>query len=211
MHIFEIMPLIQTIGMIGIFLFVFAESGLFFGFFLPGDSLLFTAGILASAGHFNAMVLFLGCFIMVVLGDSVGYYFGKKAGPKIFSKPDSFFWNKRNIEKTEIFFKKHGNKTITLARFVPIVRTFAPIMAGVGKMEYKIFLFWNILGGFFWTGSMIFAGYFLGNYIKNIDKFILPIVVFIIIISLIPILTQFIRKNKRKTGILDSMDEKDVV
>lgn len=196
MHLFEIMPLIQAIGLVGIFLFVFAESGLFFGFFLPGDSLLFTAGILASAGHFNVALLFLGCFIMAVLGDSVGYFFGKKVGPKIFSKPDSFFWNKKNIEKTEVFFKKHGNKTITLARFVPIVRTFAPIMAGVGKMEYKVFIFWNILGGLLWTGTMIFAGYFLGNSVKNIDKFILPIVVLIIIVSVIPILVQVLRKKK---------------
>ncbi|MBU0611938.1 VTT domain-containing protein [Patescibacteria group bacterium] len=197
MHIFEIMPLIQAIGLIGIFLFVFAESGLFFGFFLPGDSLLFTAGILASAGHFNIMLLFLGCFVMAVLGDSVGYYFGKKVGPRIFSKPDSFFWNKRNIEKTEIFFKKHGNKTITLARFVPIVRTFAPIMAGVGNMEYKIFIFWNILGGLLWTASMTFAGYFLGNSIKNIDRFILPIILLIIILSIIPVLVQVFKKNKK--------------
>lgn len=183
--------------MIGIFLFVFAESGLFFGFFLPGDSLLFTAGILASAGHFNAVFLFLGCFVMAVLGDSVGYWFGKKTGPRIFSRPDSFFWNKRNIEKTEVFFKKHGNKTITLARFVPIVRTFAPIMAGVGKMEYKVFLFWNILGGFFWSGVMILAGYFLGNSIKNIDKFILPIVALIIILSIVPVLVQVLQKKKK--------------
>jgi len=197
MHIFEIMPLIQTIGLLGIFLFVFAESGLFFGFFLPGDSLLFTAGILASAGYFNIAFLFLGSFVCAVLGDSFGYYFGKKVGPKIFSRPDSFFWNKNNIDKTTRFFEKHGNKTITLARFVPIIRTFAPIMAGVGKMEYKTFLFWNILGGVFWTGSMTLGGYFLGNYIKNIDKFILPIVIFIIIISFIPFLIQLIRGTKK--------------
>ncbi|MFZ2072180.1 MAG: VTT domain-containing protein [Minisyncoccia bacterium] len=200
MHLFEIMPLIQTIGLVGIFLFVFTESGLFFGFFLPGDSLLFTAGILASMGNFNVVFLFIGSFIMAVLGDSVGYYFGRKIGHRIFSKPDSLFWNKKNLEKTAVFFEKHGNKTITLARFVPIVRTFAPIMAGVGKMKYKIFLFWNILGGFFWTGIMVFAGYFLGNSVKNIDKFILPIVIFIIFISVVPIALQFWResiKNKK--------------
>lgn len=194
------MPLIQTIGLVGIFLFVFTESGLFFGFFLPGDSLLFTAGILASMGNFNVVFLFIGSFIMAVLGDSVGYYFGRKIGHRIFSKPDSLFWNKKNLEKTAVFFEKHGNKTITLARFVPIVRTFAPIMAGVGKMKYKIFLFWNILGGFFWTGIMVFAGYFLGNSVKNIDKFILPIVIFIIFISVVPIALQFWResiKNKK--------------
>lgn len=191
------MPLIQAIGLVGIFLFIFAESGLFFGFFLPGDSLLFTAGILASAGYFNIAFLVFGSFVCAVLGDSFGYYFGKKIGPKIFSRPNSFFWNKNNIEKTTRFFKKYGDKTITLARFVPIVRTFAPIMAGVGKMEYKTFFFWNVLGGAFWTGSMALSGYFLGSYIKNIDKYILPIILVIIIISFIPVLIQFTRKTKK--------------
>jgi len=210
MHIFEIMPLIQTIGLVGIFLFVFAESGLFFGFFLPGDSLLFTAGVLAGAGHFNIFLLFFGSFLMAVLGDSFGYWFGKKIGPRIFSKPDSFFWNKKNIEKTEVFFEKHGNKAVTFARFVPIVRTFTPIMAGVGNMRYKTFLFWNILGGMFWTGSMIFIGYFLGNHIKNIDKYILPIIFAIIIISFVPFLTQIFYKSKKKTNNTVNNSDKDL-
>ncbi|MEK7190517.1 MAG: VTT domain-containing protein [Patescibacteria group bacterium] len=195
MALFDILPLIKTIGMLGIFLFVFAESGLFFGFFLPGDSLLFTAGILASAGYFNVVFLFLGCFAMAILGDSVGYYFGQKTGPKIFSRPDSLFFKKQNLEKTSLFFKKYGDKTITLARFIPIVRTFAPILAGVGRMDYKIFIFWNILGALFWSGSMIFGGYFLGNSIENIDKIILPIVLLIIIISLAPILWHLVCKK----------------
>ena len=199
MHIFEILPLIKAIGIIGVFLFVFAESGLFFGFFLPGDSLLFTAGVLASAGHFHVVFLFLGAFICAFLGDTFGYFFGKKLGPKIFSKPNSFFWNKNNIEKTTKFFDKHGDKTITLARFVPIVRTFAPIMAGVGQMKYRKFIFWNVLGGALWTGSMTFSGYFLGSYIKNVDKYILPIVLVIIFVSFVPIIIEFFReKNKQK-------------
>jgi membrane-associated protein len=199
MNFFEITPLIQGIGLIGVFLFVFAESGVFFGFFLPGDSLLFTAGILASAGHFNIFLLFFGSFLMSVLGDSFGYYFGKKIGPKIFSKPNSFFWNQKNIAKAHAFFDKHGNKAITLARFVPIVRTFTPIMAGVGSMRYKTFLFWNILGGFFWTSTMIFAGYFLGNQIEGVDRYILPIVFVIITISFIPIILEIL-KNKKNTS-----------
>ena len=197
MHFFEILPLIKTIGIIGVFLFIFAESGLFFGFFLPGDSLLFSAGILASAGYFNVAFLFLGSFLMAILGDSFGYYFGKKIGPKIFSKPDSFFWSKNNLDKTAKFFERHGDKAITLARFVPIVRTFIPIMAGVGQMKYKNFIFWNILGGMFWTGLMTFGGYFLGGYIKNVDKYILPIVLVIIFISIIPILVQILKRNKK--------------
>ena len=197
MKIFEILPLIQMVGLIGIYCFIFAESGLFFGFFLPGDSLLFTAGVLASAGYFNFGFLFIGCFVCAVLGDSVGYYFGTKVGPKIFTRQDSFFWNQKNIEKTNNFYKKYGNKTITLARFVPIIRTFAPIMAGVGKMKYKVFLLWNILGGFLWVGVVTTLGYFLGNHIKNIDKIILPIILLIIFISIVPILFQFIRERKK--------------
>ncbi|MFA6324690.1 MAG: VTT domain-containing protein [Candidatus Paceibacterota bacterium] len=204
MHFFEIIPLIKTIGLLGIFIFIFAESGLFFGFFLPGDSLLFTAGVLASAGYFNIALLLTGSFLCAILGDSFGYYFGKKIGPKIFSKPNSFFWNQKNIEKTNKFYKKYGNKTITLARFVPIVRTFAPIMAGVGNMQYKTFLFWNILGGLVWTGSMTLGGYFLGGLIKDVDKYILPIVAIIIFISILPILFQFFKRSKKEepTGLL---------
>lgn len=191
------MPLIETIGLLGIFLFIFAESGLFFGFFLPGDSLLFTAGILAGSGHFNVSALFFGSFLMAVLGDSFGYYFGKKVGPKIFSKPNSFFWNKKNIVKTSIFFERHGNKAITLARFVPVVRTFTPIMAGVGSMKYKTFIYWNILGAFLWTGIMVFTGYFLGNYVKNVDRYILPVVFVIIFLSCVPLLIEFLKKPKK--------------
>jgi len=184
--------------LLGIFCFVFAESGLFFGFFLPGDSLIFSAGFMASAGYFNILYLLLGCFVAAILGDSVGYYFGKKTGSKLFNRPKSFFFSPHSLEKTVVFYKKHGNKTITLARFVPIVRTFAPIMAGVGKMEYRVFLFWNILGGACWTSLLILGGYFLGNYVKNVDRLILPIVLLIVILSIVPILIQFTHKTKNK-------------
>lgn len=207
-HFIQIIPLIEAVGLFGIFLFVFAESGLFFGFFLPGDSLLFTAGILAATGHFNITVLFLGSFLCAVLGDSFGYFFGKKMGPKIFSKENSFFWNKKNIEKTNVFYTRHGDKTITLARFVPIVRTFAPIMAGVGEMKYRKFIFWNVLGGVLWTGAMTFGGYFLGNSVKNIDGLILPIILIIIFISIIPIIFQFFKKSKKGKISETTEDEK---
>ncbi|MES2023896.1 MAG: VTT domain-containing protein [Patescibacteria group bacterium] len=196
MHFSDIRLLIETIGPFGVFLFIFAESGLFFGFFLPGDSLLFTAGLLSSAGHFNIAFLFLGAFLCAVLGDSVGYYFGKKAGPKIFSKPDSFFFSKKNLDKTSHFYEKYGKKTIALARFVPIVRTFAPIFAGAGNMEYKTFFFYNIFGGFFWTGIMTLSGYFLGTRFNNIDQYILPIILLMIIISFTPLVLAFFRRNK---------------
>ncbi len=196
MHLFQITPLIESIGLAGIFFLVFAESGLFFGFFLPGDSLLFTAGFLSSAGYFNLALLFLGVFIFSILGDAVGYWFGKKMGPRIFSKPDSFFFNKNNLDKTKNFYEKYGKKAVTLARFVPIVRTFAPIMAGVSEMRYKDFFFYNITGGFLWSGIMIFTGYFLGNSITDIDKYILPITGLIILISVIPIILGLLRKRK---------------
>jgi membrane-associated protein len=209
MNFFDILPLIKTIGLVGIFAFTFAESGLFFGFFLPGDSLLFTAGILASAGYFNVWPLFLGCFITAILGDSFGYWFGVKTGPKIFSHPNSFFWNQKNLEKTASFFKKYGDKTITLSRFTPIVRTFAPILAGVGKMNYRVFLFWNVLGGLLWSGLMIFGGYFLGNSIGNIDKVILPIVLLIILVSLMPIFWQMVKERKKNRLALKNNSEKN--
>jgi membrane-associated protein len=198
MHFFEILPLIQTIGLLGIFIFVFIESGLFFGFFLPGDSLLFTAGILASAGHFNLWILLGGCLLAAILGDTVGYWFGRKIGPKLFSRKDSFFWSKKNLDKTARFFESHGNKAVTLARFVPVVRTFTPIMAGTGSMRYRSFLFWNILGGLLWTVSMIFLGYFLGSSVKNVDNYILPIIAVIIFLSFIPVIVEISKNKKQK-------------
>ncbi len=196
MDFLQITPLLQTFGLIGVCVFVFAESGLFFGFFLPGDSLLFTAGVFASAGYINVGLLFAGAFVCAVLGDSVGYFTGKKFGPKLFSRPDSFLLNKKNLDKTAVFYEKHGKKTIILARFVPVVRTFAPIMAGAGNMKYEHFLLYNVLGGFLWTGSMVLAGYFLGNSIENIDAYILPITGAIIIVSFVPIVIEIVRQKK---------------
>jgi len=190
-----ILSFVENLGLIGVLFVVFAESGLFFGFFFPGDSLLFSAGLLASAGHFNIAYLFIGSFLCAFLGDNVGYWTGKKLGPKIFSKPKSFFFNKNNLDKTARFYDKYGKKTIVLARFVPIVRTFAPILAGVGNMKYNIFIFYNILGGFFWTFAMIFGGYFLGNHVPNVDRYILPIIAVIILLSLIPFFNEFLRKK----------------
>ncbi|MFA5841181.1 MAG: VTT domain-containing protein [Candidatus Paceibacterota bacterium] len=191
-----ILSFIENLGLLGIFSVIFAESGLFFGFFFPGDSLLFSAGLLASAGYFNIFYLFFGSFLCAVLGDSVGYWTGKKLGPRIFSKPDSFFFSKKNLDRTTQFYDKYGKKTIVLARFVPIVRTFAPILAGAGSMKYNNFIFSNILGGFLWTFLIIFGGYFLGNSIKNIDQYILPITAIIIFLSLIPFFNEFLRRKK---------------
>src|SRR3989344_1814580 len=173
LHFLDPAFLIATLGIAGIFAIVFAESGLFFGFFLPGDLLLFTAGPLASKGHFNIFLLWVGCMVCAVLVDSVGYAFGAKVGPKIFSRDDSPFFHKHHLARTQQFYELHGKKTIILARFVPIVRTFAPILAGVGKMEYRTFLSYNICGGIGWTTVMIFLGYGLGSVIPGGDRYLL--------------------------------------
>ena len=148
---FNLVSIIEFGGYLGLFAIIFAESGLFFGFFLPGDSLLFTAGFLASQGYFSIVPLALLLFVAAITGDAVGYAFGRKVGPKIFTRPESFFFRPSHIEKTAAFFEKYGAKTIFLARFVPIVRTFAPIMAGVGGVKYKVFARYNIAGGFCWA------------------------------------------------------------
>lgn len=190
--------IIKTLGLLGVFCIIFAESGLFLGFFLPGDSLLFTAGFLASQNYLDINILVWGSFLCAVIGDSVGYWFGKKVGPKIFNKEDSLFFHKKHIEKAQNFYNKYGNKTIFLARFVPIVRTFAPIVAGIGNMKYKNFITYNIVGGFVWAFGAVYSGYFLGQIIPNVDKYILPIILFIIIISFIPIVSEILKSKREK-------------
>jgi membrane-associated protein len=190
------MFLVSTVGLIGVVAIIFAESGLFFGFFFPGDSLLFTAGFLASQGLLNIWLLTGGVILAAILGDSVGYWFGAKVGPKIFSREDSFFFHRKHIERTQKFYDQHGKKTVILARFVPIVRTFAPILAGVGKMEYKTFLKFNIVGGVLWGAGLTWAGFILGSIIPGVDRYLLPIVLVIIVVSLIPALTHlYYNKN----------------
>ncbi len=180
--------LIMTVGTIGVIAVIFIETGLFFGFFFPGDSLLFTAGFLASQGYVSLAGLLIGTFLAAIIGDSVGYAFGKKVGPALFAREDSKIFNKQHIAKAQNFYEKHGKKTIILARFMPIIRTFAPIVAGVGGMNYRTFLTFNILGGFVWTWGMIWLGYGLGALIPDPDRFVIPVVLVIIILSAIPTL-----------------------
>ncbi|MES2409728.1 MAG: VTT domain-containing protein [Patescibacteria group bacterium] len=188
--------IIETLGLVGIFALVFAESGLFFGFFLPGDTLLFTAGLVASQNILSLSPLVVGSIIFAIFGDSVGYAFGKKIGPKLFTREHSFFWNKDHIEKSHKFFEKYGKKAIILARFMPIVRTFTPILAGVGTMEYKTFLRYNIVGGILWVSGLTLCGYFFGKIIPDPDKYLLPIILLITIVSLLPALKEFINRKK---------------
>lgn len=192
--------LIETIGYFGIFLVIFAESGLFFGFFLPGDTLLFSAGLLASQGYFNIAILTLLVTLGAILGDQIGYLFGKKFGPKIFNHDESFYFKKKYITDAENFYKKHGKKAIILGRFIPIIRTFIPILAGVGSMHYKTFVTYNVLGGLLWGVGITLSGYFLGEKIPGVDKYLIPILLLVIIISMLPTLFSFIY-NKLKNKI----------
>jgi membrane-associated protein len=191
--------LIALVGLVGIIAVVFAESGLFFGFFLPGDSLLFTAGLFASQGSLNIWWLVIGCAIAAIAGDSVGYTFGKKVGPKLFSREDSFFFHKKHAERAKAFYEKYGKKAIVLARFVPIVRTFAPIVAGIGGMAYKTFLSFNVIGGMAWTFLLTLAGYFLGRAFPTTEKYLNYIVILIIVISIIPIVIEWLRERRAGT------------
>lgn len=188
----NLQELIQAIGYLGLFGIVFAETGLLLGFFLPGDSLLFTAGILAAEGYLN---IWLVCIVLAgaaIIGDSVGYSIGRRLGPRIFSKEESLLFNKNHLQKAQNFFDKHGPKTIIIARFVPIVRTFAPTLAGVGKMSYPKFLAYNIIGGLFWVLSLTLLGYWLGKTVDNVEAYILPGVILIILISIAPYIKAFL-------------------
>lgn len=205
---FSLPELIKAAGLIGLFGITFAESGLLIGFFLPGDSLLFTAGFLASQGFFNIFVLVAVCFAGAVLGDSFGYAFGKKIGPKIFNREESFFFHKEHLERARDFYEKHGGKTIVIARFMPVVRTFAPILAGVGQMRYRTFLFYNVLGGVIWAIGLTFLGYWLGSVIPNVDRYIVPLVLLIIILSFLPPIIHILRDPEERRYILGLIKNK---
>lgn len=199
---FDLIALIETVGYAGLFAIIFAESGVLLGFFLPGDSLLFTTGFLASQGILSLPVLLIGCFIAAVLGDNFGYYFGKRFGGSIFNREDSMFFHKDHITRAQKFYEKHGAKTIALARFIPIVRTFAPVVAGVGKMDYKIFLTYNLIGGLIWAVGVQLAGYYLGKLIPDVDRYLLPIVALIVLSSIAPHILHFIRDPKHRADLL---------
>ncbi|MBS3159963.1 VTT domain-containing protein [Candidatus Woesearchaeota archaeon] len=189
--LYSLPSLISSVGYFGLFLIIFAETGLMVGFFLPGDSLLVTAGLFASKGDLNIFFLIISLCTAAILGDSTGYFIGKKAGQRLFQKEDSRFFKKKYLCKTQEFYEKYGGKTIVLARFVPIIRTFAPVIAGIAKMNYKRFLFFNIFGGTFWVTGMLLVGYFLGKLIPNIEQNIHLVIILVIVISFIPVLIEY--------------------
>ena len=194
--------LLVAFGTIGLFAMVFAESGMLVGFFLPGDSLLFTAGLFAAQGALSLPVILVGCFIAAVAGDQVGYLFGRRVGPSLYKREDSRFFKQEHVEKSQAFFARHGAKTIVLARFVPIVRTFAPILAGVGNMPYRTFTAFNVVGGFLWAVGVTLLGYWLGGAIPDIDRYLLPIIAVIIALSVLPMAIQMWRA--RRAGLVES-------
>jgi membrane-associated protein len=178
---------------------VFAETGLLIGCFLPGDSLLITAGLLAAAGHLNIWWLNGLLIAAAIVGDSVGYAIGVRLGPRIFTRQKSLLFNPKHVERTRLFYEKYGPKTIVIARFVPIIRTFAPVLAGVGTMQYRRFLFYNVAGGIGWVVSMSWAGYLLGRTVPNISRHMHVLVIVIIVLSCVPIAVEIYRE-RRKTA-----------
>ncbi|HTR18857.1 MAG TPA: DedA family protein [Candidatus Paceibacterota bacterium] len=189
--------LVRAVGYPGLFAAVFLESGVFFGFFLPGSSMLFTAGLLATTGLFNPWVLMGLMALAAILGDNAGYWFGSYMGVSLFFWSDSRFFRHDYLERAKEFYEKHGILSIVLARFIPIVRTFAPIFAGVVKVRYSLFLMYNVLGGILWASGVTFLGYFLGRKVPFIASYITPIVILIIIASLVPLLWETRKSRDR--------------
>lgn len=194
---FDLIQAIQTLGYPGIFAIVLAESGLFFGVSLPGGSLLFTAGLLASQGILNIFVLLATVLTAAVLGDLIGYWFGAWIGPALYRRKDSRFFKQAHLRQASSFFEKHGARTILLARFIPIIRTFAPIVAGIARMEYRSFLTYNFLGAVLWGGGYTLLGYFLGEAVPNIEKYIVFIVLGIMIVTFIPFVYHVWQERKK--------------
>jgi membrane-associated protein len=197
----DLEQLIINVGYVGLFAIVFAESGLFFGFFFPGDSLLLTAGLLASREILNILILIPILFIGAVLGDTVGYWFGARTGPLLFKREESLLFKPKHLLAAKAFYEKHGGKTITLARFMPFVRTFAPIVAGAAEMHYRRFLFFNLIGGMAWAVGVTLLGYYLGSalgHIEGIDKYFTLLVLAFFFIPGLPTLFHLWRDNKDK-------------
>ena len=194
----DIQELVRWAGYIGLFIIIFSETGLLVGFFLPGDSLLFTAGLFASKGDFNIIELNILLIVAAILGDAVGYNIGYRSGNYLYLRKETRFFKRSHLIATKEFYDKHGNFTIVLARFIPFARTFAPVVAGIAKMKYRDFAFYNITGGVGWVLSMTFLGYFLGNLIPDIEKYIYYIIILIILLSISPGIFKYIQIKRKK-------------
>ena len=192
--------LILAVGLIGLFVIVFAESGLLIGFFLPGDSLLLTAGVISAANpeQFPIWLVCTVCFVAAVTGDAVGYWFGQRVGRRLYQRPDSRFFRQSHLRAAEAFYQKHGGKTIVIARFLPFVRTFAPIVAGTAHMPYRRFAVFNFAGGLLWAIGVPLAGYLLGSLIdpETLDKYLYIIIAVVIGLSILPTAIHVYRSNR---------------
>ncbi len=203
----DVRGLVAAGGTLMVCAIVFVETGLFVGFFLPGDSLLVTAGLFAAKGDLDITSLLVLVSICAVAGDQVGYVIGRKAGQALYSRPDSTFFKKKHLERAHEFYEKYGGKTIVLARFMPIVRTFAPAVAGAAEMTYSKFVFYNIAGGLLWVWSMLLLGFFLGRAIPNLDQYIHLVIAIVVFLSILPGIIEFYRARKRSRAAAGTANE----
>jgi membrane-associated protein len=200
-RIYDVEHWIRVGGLLALTVIVFAETGLFVGFFLPGDSLLVTAGLFAATGVLDIWSLIGLLSAAAVLGPIVGYWFGAKSGPRIFAREDSLLFHRKHLLTTQEFFDKHGPFTIVIARFMPIVRTFAPIVAGVGRMDYRRFLLYNALGSVLWVWGLTLLGYFLGRVIPDVERYVHLIIIVVVVASLLPGAFKFVQQRRRSRAV----------
>lgn len=202
---FEVSHIVQSGGLFFIALILYAEVGLFLGFFLPGDTLLIAAGIFAKQGDLSLAAVIIVAAVSAIAGDSTAYFIGRKFGKKVFRKDDGIIFRKDHIQKAEAFYEKYGAKTLLVAHFIPVVRTFTPLLAGVAKMDYRKFLLFDVIGDIFWATSVTLVGYYVGSRIPGVDKYILLIIGGVVVISLIPTLYHLARHHlKQKNSRADS-------